>query len=127
MSSARRRLLTHAPAAGQQVDDLACLNTHECVTVDTLGNAVRFNPVHRGSGHAVQIDPGETLTAVACAGGRCTAGDRDGRVLTGVPGAKTWSVTTLRLAGLITSISCPDSRACVVADDLGHLYWTATR
>ncbi len=106
----------------QQISDLACLSMTECETVDTLGNAVVFDPRTRRFGRAITIDPTQPLTSVACAAGRCTAGDAAGRVLSGRPGAGGWSLTTLSLAGRITSLSCRARRFCIAADDVGHLY-----
>lgn len=112
---------------GQQVNAIACESTRTCLAVDTLGNEVVFDPHSRKIGTAFHIDGHANVSTIACAESRCTAGDWDGNVLTGTPRSTHWSSTHLWLAGRITSITCPDGRACVASDNVGHLYKTTNR
>jgi hypothetical protein len=122
------RPLNHISAdAGAQVNAIACASTQTCVAVDTLGNQVNFDPHSQKAGTAFHIDGDHNVSTIACAQGRCTAGDWDGNVLTGTPRSRQWSSTHLQLAGRITSIACADSRACVATDNVGHLYETTNR
>jgi hypothetical protein len=76
-----------------ELDAVACKGTRLCVAVDTLGNAVRFDPRGHGPGSLKAIDKGRSLSSVACPSTtECLSTDSAGRVVVGNPHTNQWTV-----------------------------------
>ena len=102
---------TRSPAPGHKL----------CVAVDTLGNAVTFNPRSRHAATPKAIDPGHALTAIACPSAtECVAVDSAGRALQGAPGNHAWTVEPLPDATALLGVACVSASECVAVDDAGQ-------
>jgi hypothetical protein len=109
--------------SNDELDGIACPSIRRCVAVDTLGNAVVFNPTSRRSLKAKLIDPGESLSAVACPGeGECVAVDSGGRALVGDPRGNRWTVDRIATASTLLAVACVSQNECVAVDDAGNAY-----
>jgi hypothetical protein len=114
-----------APSGGSsnELDGLACVSSTRCVAIDTLGDAVSFDP---RTGHAVTprvIDASHALTAIACPlAGACVATDDAGRLLTGNLASGTWSAQQLHGASALTAITCSGATECVAVDAAGAAF-----
>ena len=98
---------------------LACPETSRCVSVDGSGNLVTFDPVAPSSPSSDPIDPGHSLTGVACVpgGARCVAVDASGNALAfdpAAPGAPT--ADPLESGIKLIAVACPDQTVCVAID-----------
>jgi hypothetical protein len=110
--------------SSDELDGVACPTLTLCVAVDTLGNAVSFNPRSSHGRTPVAVDPGHALTAIACPSRRgCVAVDSAGRAFVGSPLALThWTVHTVPGAIALHAISCVSARECVAVDDGGNAF-----
>ena len=104
-----------------ELDAVACTSAKICIAVDTLGNAVTFNPRSRHSATPTAIDPGHALLAIACPSSKeCVAVDSAGRALQGAPDNHTWTVEPLPDATPLLGVACVSTSECVAVDDAGQ-------
>jgi hypothetical protein len=106
-----------------ELDAVACKGTRLCVAVDTLGNAVRFDPRGHGPGSLKAIDKGRSLSSVACPSTtECLSTDSAGRVLVGNAHTNRWTIEPLPQATPLTSVTCRSTTQCVVVDTTGEAF-----
>jgi hypothetical protein len=109
--------------SNDELDGIACSSTRQCVAVDTLGNAVVFNPTSSRSLTARSVDAGQSLSAVACPGkSECVAVDSGGRALLGNPHTNTWTVERIATASALLAVACVSPNECVASDNAGDAY-----
>jgi hypothetical protein len=109
--------------SNDELDGIACPTTRLCIAIDTLGNAVRFNPRVKRKGMLKAVDAGNQLHDIACPStGRCIAVDSAGRALIGNPASNTWTAETVAGAASLMAISCPSSKECVAVDAAGDAF-----
>jgi hypothetical protein len=107
---------------------IACPSASECVTVDSNGEEVMFDPSSPAS--ATFATPkqfpsggGFALAAVACpSGSRCTAVDNNGDELSFTPGAAPAATRyTIDPQGFpLTGVTCPMAGMCTAVDEDGQ-------
>lgn len=108
--------------SNDELDGIACPTVRLCVGVDTLGNAVQFNPRSNHGATPKAIDARRSLTAVACPSRReCVAVDSGGRAPLGNPRTGSWSVKPLR-ATRLTAIACTSQAECVAVDSVAEAF-----
>ena len=109
--------------SSNNLDGVACPTATLCAAVDTLGNAVTFNPRSKHAAKQQAIDPGNSLAAVACPSStECVAVDSLGRALLGEPPSGAWSVEPVPGATAFTDVTCRSPAECVAVDSAGDAF-----
>ncbi len=111
---------------GYELDAVSCPGTRSCVAVDTLGNAIAFDPLST-THSAITISFSEPWASISCRRtGQCVAVGAGGAVLIGSAGAAgssgPWGTTTLAGAADLNAVACPTATECVAVDSAGHAF-----